>query len=69
MQRQYTVMKLIRKYSDLADKALAAGAPVSKIANVQAKQRLAMAKYETNIDDEYVAVGTDLEKEFAGLGV
>ncbi|MCL2786042.1 MAG: V-type ATP synthase subunit A [Methanomassiliicoccaceae archaeon] len=69
MQRQYTVMKLIKKYSDLADKALAGGAPVSKIADIPAKQRLAMAKYETNIDDEYKAVDTDMEKEFAGLGV
>ncbi|MCL2712341.1 MAG: V-type ATP synthase subunit A [Methanomassiliicoccaceae archaeon] len=69
MQRQYTVMKLIRKFSDLAYKALAAGTPVTKIANVQAKQRLAMAKYEQNIDDEYKAVDTDLDKEFAGLGV
>ncbi|MCL1984763.1 MAG: V-type ATP synthase subunit A, partial [Methanomassiliicoccaceae archaeon] len=69
MQRQYTVMKLIRKYSDLADKALAAGAQVSKIASIPAKQRLAMSKYETNIDDELKAVDTDLEKQFAELGV
>jgi len=69
MQRQYTVMKLIKKYADLADKALAGGALVSKIANVPAKQRLAMAKYETNIDEEYVAIDKDLENEFAGLGV
>jgi V/A-type H+-transporting ATPase subunit A len=69
MQRQYTVMKLIKKYSDLADKALAGGAPVSKIANIPEKQRLAMAKYETSIDSEYEAVDKDLEKEFAELGV
>jgi V/A-type H+-transporting ATPase subunit A len=69
MPRQYRVMKLIKKYSDLADKALAAGAQVLKIASVPAKQRLAMAKYETNIDQEYDGVDADLDKEFAGLGV
>ena len=69
MQRQYVVMKLIKKYSDLADKALAAGAQVIKIASIPAKQRFAMAKYETNIDQEYKAVDADLEKQFAELGV
>ncbi|MCL1904691.1 MAG: V-type ATP synthase subunit A [Methanomassiliicoccaceae archaeon] len=69
MQRQYTVMKLIKKYSDLADKALAAGAQGVKIASIPAKQRLAMSKYETNIDDELKAVDGDLEKQFAELGV
>jgi V/A-type H+-transporting ATPase subunit A len=69
MQRQYVVMKLIRKYSDLANKALAAGAQVAKIASVPARQRFAMAKYETNIDDEYKAVDVDLDKQFAELGV
>jgi V/A-type H+-transporting ATPase subunit A len=69
MQRQNVVMKLIRKYSDLANKALAAGAQVSKIANVPARQRFAMAKYETNIDEEYKAVDADLDKQFAELGV
>jgi V/A-type H+-transporting ATPase subunit A len=69
IQRQYTMMKLIRKYSDLANKALVAGAQVTKIANVPAKQRFAMAKYETNIDEELAAVDKDLEKQFAELGV
>jgi V/A-type H+-transporting ATPase subunit A len=69
MQRQYVVMKLIRKYSDLANKALAAGAQVSKIASIPARQRFAMAKYEKNIDEEYKAVDADLDRQFADLGV
>jgi V/A-type H+-transporting ATPase subunit A len=69
MPRQYRVMKLIKKYSVLADKALAAGAQVVKITSIPAKQRLAMAKYEQNIDQEYDGVDADLDKEFAGLGV
>ncbi|MDR2865892.1 MAG: V-type ATP synthase subunit A [Methanomassiliicoccaceae archaeon] len=69
MQRQYTLMKLIKKYADLADKALTAGALVAKIFEVPSKQRLAIAKYKQNIDDEYKAVDKDLESDFAKLGV
>jgi len=69
MQRQYTIMRLIKKYSDLANKALVVGAQVSKIASVSAKQRLALAKYETNIDSELAAVDSDFDRQFAELGV
>jgi len=69
MPRQYMMMKLIRKYSDLSNKALVAGVSVDKIATVPARQRFVMAKYETNIDSELKAVDEDLDKQFAGLGV
>ena len=69
MPRQYMMMKLIRKFSDLSNKALAAGASVDKITSIPARQRFVMAKYETNIDDELNAVNDDLDKQFAGLGV
>lgn len=69
LPRQYVMMKLIRKYSDLANKALAAGAQVSKISSVPARQRFALAKYEEKIDDELKAVDADMDKQFAELGV
>jgi V/A-type H+-transporting ATPase subunit A len=69
MPRQYTVMKLIKKYADLSEKALAGGTEVSKITNVPSKQKLAMAKYESNIDDKYAEVAKDMDKDFAELGV
>jgi V/A-type H+-transporting ATPase subunit A len=69
LPRQYVMMKLIRKFSDLANKAVAAGVQVASITSVPAKQRFVMAKYETNIDDELKAVDTDLDKQFAALGV
>jgi V/A-type H+-transporting ATPase subunit A len=69
LSRQYTMMKLIKKYSDLANKALAAGVAVDKIAYIPARQRFVQAKYEENIDSELEAVSKDFDTQFAGLGV
>lgn len=69
IQRQHVMMSLIKKYSDLADKALAAGVPVDKIAYLPVKTRFNQAKYEKNIDEELKAVSEDMEKQFAELGV
>ncbi len=67
--RQYVMMKLIKKYSDLAEKALKAGISVEKIAYVPVRQRFNQAKYEENIDSELEAVGKDMDTQFAALGV
>ena len=39
LNRQYTMLKLIKKYSDLADKALKTGVAVDKIAYLPVRQR------------------------------
>ncbi|MDR3205794.1 MAG: V-type ATP synthase subunit A [Candidatus Methanoplasma sp.] len=67
--RQYRMLTLIRKYSDLADKALAAGVPVEKIAYLPARQRFNQAKYEETVDAELDAVDAEFDTQFAGLGV
>ena len=69
MERQYAMLKLIRKYADLAYKAVEAGAPVDRIAGVPARQRFVRAKLEENIDEELEAVSRDLDAEFKELGV
>ncbi len=69
LDRQYVMMKLIKKYSDLSDKALADGVSVDKIAHLPVRQRFNQAKYEENIDAELQAVSKDMETQFAGLGV
>lgn len=68
MERQYIMMKLIRKYSDLAQKALAAGAQVSAISSIPARLRFAKAKYEENVDEELAAVSVDMDAQFSALG-
>ncbi|MGE4275427.1 MAG: V-type ATP synthase subunit A [Candidatus Methanomethylophilaceae archaeon] len=68
MERQYVMLKLIRKYSDLAQKALVAGAQVSAISSVPARLRFNKAKYEENVDEELAAVSEDMDAQFSALG-
>ncbi|MDR0523959.1 MAG: V-type ATP synthase subunit A [Candidatus Methanoplasma sp.] len=67
--RQRVMLTLIRKYADLADKALAAGVQVDKIAYLPVRQRFNQAKYEEKVDEELEAVSSDMDAQFAGLGV
>lgn len=69
IERQYVMMGLIKKYSDLSDKALAAGVQIDKFMYLPVKTRFNQAKYEKNIDEELKAVGEDMDKQFAELGV
>ena len=69
IQRQHVMMSLIKKYSDLADKALAAGVQIDKFMYLPVKTRFNQAKYEKNIDEELKAVSEDMDKQFAELGV
>ncbi|MBP5394702.1 MAG: V-type ATP synthase subunit A [Candidatus Methanomethylophilaceae archaeon] len=68
IERQFVMLKLIKKFSDLADKALAAGATVDKIVGIPAKQRFQRAKFEDNIDDELAAVDKEFDEQFKALG-
>lgn len=68
ISRQYAMMKLIRKYSDLANKALVAGASVEKITAIPSKQRFTRAKLEENVDAELAAVDKDFDEQFKELG-
>jgi len=67
ISRQYVMMTLIKKYSDLAANALAAGVQVDKIAYLPVRQRFIQAKYEENIDDELEAVSKDMDEQFSEL--
>lgn len=68
LERQHVMLSLIKKYSDLADKALAAGVQVDKIAYLPVRSKFNQAKYEQDIDEQLKQVGEDMEKQFAELG-
>ena len=68
MSRQFMMLKLIKKFSDLAQKALLAGATVDKIVGIPARQRFIRSKYEETIDDELAAIDTDFDEQFKQLG-
>ena len=59
---------LIKKFSDLADKALLAGATIDKVMAIPAKQRFAKAKFEETIDAELDAVDKEFDEQFKELG-
>ena len=69
LPRQYKMLTLIRKYSDLADKALVSGAQVDKIVHLPVRTRFNQAKYEDNVDEELAGVEADMDSQFAALGV
>jgi V/A-type H+-transporting ATPase subunit A len=62
------MMTLIKKFSDLAANALAAGVQVDKIAYLPVRQRFNQSKYEETVDAELDAVSKDMETQFAELG-
>jgi V/A-type H+-transporting ATPase subunit A len=68
LPRQFKMLTLIKKFSDLADKALLAGATIDKIMAIPAKQRFAKAKFEETIDAELDAVDKEFDEQFKELG-
>ena len=68
IERQFTMLRLIKKFSDLADKALVAGATVDKIVSIPSKQRFQRAKFEETIDEELKAVDAEFDEQFKALG-
>ena len=68
LSRQYKMLTLIKKYSDLSEKALQAGAPVDKIAYLPVRTRFNQSKYEPKVDEELEAVDKDMDQQFAELG-
>ena len=68
MARQYKMLKLIKKFSDLAQKALIAGATVDKIVAIPARERFIRSKYEETIDAELDAIDNDFDAQFKELG-
>ncbi len=69
LERQYIMLSLIKKYSDLADKAITAGIAADRIAYLPVRTRFNQSKYEVNIDDELKAVSEDMDAQFKELGV
>ena len=67
LERQYKMLSLIKKYSDLADKALEGGVQVDKIAYLPVRQKFQQAKYEENVDAELDAVEKDMDDQFSKL--
>lgn len=68
LKRQYTLLKIIKEFNDMAVKALDSGIPVNMITDLPARYRLTKAKFEENVDQELEEVRKDMRKQFEDLG-
>lgn len=68
MERQYALLKVIKKFSDLSTKAVEGGAAVDEIVAMPLRNRLAKAKYEETIDSELAAIDNEMADAFDSLG-
>ncbi len=69
LARQFEYMSAIKKFSELAGKAIALEVPLEKISSLPCRSDLGKLKFEETIDGDLKKVGAEMEKQFASLGV
>ncbi len=69
LKRQYDYMSAIRKFSELAKKAISLEVPLEKIASLKCRADLGKLKFEETIDKDIKTVSATMDKQFAELGV
>ncbi len=69
LRRQYDYMNAIRRYSDLAKKALSLEVPLEKIISLKVRSDLGKLKFEETIDKDLKSILGEMEKQFSELGV
>ncbi len=69
LKRQYDYMSAIRKFSELAKKAIALEVPLDRIASLKCRADLGKLKFEETIDQDIKTVSASMDKQFAELGV
>ena len=67
MTRQYALLNLIKRYNDMAFKALHAGVPMESITTIKAKDLLGKLRFEPKFDDELARVLKLMSEEFEGM--
>ena len=66
--RQYVFMKTIKRFGDLAKKAVEGEVPIELVLNLPVRNRLVKSKLESNVDQELEEIGKEMEGQFEGLG-
>jgi V/A-type H+-transporting ATPase subunit A len=69
LSRQYAYMSAIRKFSNLAKKALTLEVPLERVIELPSRSELGKLKFEETIDKDLKALSLAMEKQFASLGV
>jgi len=68
LKRQYTYLKVIKMFSDRAEKAVENEVSVETISNMPIRQRLQRAKLEPTVDQDLEAIMAGMDKDFEALG-
>jgi V/A-type H+-transporting ATPase subunit A len=68
MNRQYQVMKTIRRFADLSKRAVENEVMVEQISNMPIRTRLGKSKFEENVDSELDSIYKEMDKAFEQLG-
>jgi len=68
LRRQYVFMKTIRRFGDLAKKAVEGEVPIELVLDLPVRNRLVKSKLEPNVDQELEEIGKEMEGQFEGLG-
>jgi V/A-type H+-transporting ATPase subunit A len=66
--RQYVFMKTIKRFGDLAKKAVEGEVPIELVLDLPVRNRLVKSKLESNVDQELEEIGKEMEGQFEGLG-
>jgi len=69
LKRQFEYMSAIRKFSELAKKALALEVPLERIASLRCRADLGKLKFEESMDKDITTVAASMDKQFSELGV
>jgi len=69
LAKQYGLLKLILKWGELGEKALNAGAPLSKITSLGVREEIGRAKYvpEKDVPERFAAIEQALEAQMGAL--
>jgi V/A-type H+-transporting ATPase subunit A len=69
LKRQYAYMSAIRRFSDLARKALSLDVPLEKVVSIPCRADLGKLKFEESIDQDLKSILAEMEKQFSEQGV
>jgi V/A-type H+-transporting ATPase subunit A len=67
LDKQYKMMQAIKRFHDMAFKALRERVPVAEIAKLASKDELVKTKFERDFDSELAKVYRQMDDEFAKL--
>ncbi|MEM2979575.1 MAG: V-type ATP synthase subunit A, partial [Methanomassiliicoccales archaeon] len=68
LRRQYVFMKTIKRFSDLAKRAVEQDVPVETITELPVRIRLTKSKFEPNVDEELETINKEMDAQFESLG-